>query len=115
MSSRERSESLAVHSSSIALLQERFRQLQRAKEMREEKELMKQVSKSHPTNSPTCSHDPSRLFFNSELITPPRPPPLLQDSSSSLLHRTGQSKNTETILCRSSNYDDSDIDTSLHL
>ncbi|XP_057465795.1 uncharacterized protein LOC130755432 [Actinidia eriantha] len=114
MSSRQRSESLAIHSSSIALLQERFRQLQRAKEMREEKELMKQVSKSHPTNSPTC-HDPSRLFFNSELIAPPRPPPLLQDSSSSLHHRMGQSKNTETILCRSSNYDDSDIDTSLHL
>ncbi|GFZ12596.1 hypothetical protein Acr_23g0009810 [Actinidia rufa] len=113
MSSRQRSESLVIHSSSIALLQERFRQLQRAKERREERELMRQVSKSHPTHSPTC-HDPSRLFFNSELIAPPRPPPL-QGSSSSLHHHMGQSKNTETFLCRSSNYDDSDIDTSLHL
>uniref|UniRef100_A0A803QBX2 Uncharacterized protein n=1 Tax=Cannabis sativa TaxID=3483 RepID=A0A803QBX2_CANSA len=34
------------HHSSIALLQERFRQLQRAKEMREEKELLRLLSES---------------------------------------------------------------------
>ncbi|KAL7175303.1 hypothetical protein ACSBR2_028996 [Camellia fascicularis] len=57
--SRQSSDSLVNHSS-IALLQERFKQLQRAKEMREERELSRQLSESQRANSTT--YDQSRLF-----------------------------------------------------
>ncbi|KAI4298793.1 hypothetical protein L6164_032310 [Bauhinia variegata] len=66
-----------VHShSSIALLQERFRQLQRVKEMREERELLKLVSQPKQLNhNPTTSYEPTRLFFHPELVVPSRSPP----------------------------------------
>jgi hypothetical protein len=47
--------------SSIALLQERFRQLQRVKEMREKRELLKMLSMSHEPIT-------TRLFLHPELI-----------------------------------------------
>lgn len=48
------------HHSSIALLQERFRQLQRVKEMRQERELLKTVSSSSSlSSSPSPSSSPS--------------------------------------------------------
>ncbi|XVE78327.1 hypothetical protein DITRI_Ditri13aG0135800 [Diplodiscus trichospermus] len=47
-------------SSSIALLQERFRQLQKVRERREEKELLKLFSESKHS-SPTMHHEPNRL------------------------------------------------------
>lgn len=71
---RENHDSTMVHSS-IALLQERFRQLQRVKEMREEKELKKlftEVPKHFNSNSnnntlpSTC--ESTRLFSHPELI-----------------------------------------------
>ncbi|KAK2412920.1 hypothetical protein QL285_048064 [Trifolium repens] len=49
--------------SSIALLQERFRQLQRVKEMREKRELLKMLSMSHEPITTT-----TRLFLHPELI-----------------------------------------------
>ncbi|KAL7207593.1 hypothetical protein ACSBR1_029525 [Camellia fascicularis] len=122
--SRQSSDSLVNHLP-IALLQERFKQLQRAKEMREERELSRQLSESQRVNSTT--YDQSRLFFHSEIILAPRPP---HQGSPSLQHNL-QSKNdnlratktptlanlqySETVMYRSSNYEDSDIDTSLHL
>ncbi|XP_059437058.1 uncharacterized protein LOC132170183 [Corylus avellana] len=74
----EDQDSTVIHSS-IALLQERFRQLQRVKEMREERELMRMLAEPnkhlnlHPPPMP--SEQPSKLFFHSELIIPPRSPP----------------------------------------
>ncbi|KAF7146231.1 hypothetical protein RHSIM_Rhsim04G0014600 [Rhododendron simsii] len=122
-------DSLIVHSSSIALLQERFRQLQRAKEMREGRELLRQVTEPDRDNSSTCQ-DPSRVLFQSELIRPLRLP--LQGSPSSS-YQQSQSKQAdlwaaatpptseslhymETVKHRSSSsFQESDIDTSLHL
>lgn len=57
--------------SSIVLLQERFRQLQRVKEMREEKEMLKLFSDSDLSttiNYNTHRYNPSNLFFQSELL-----------------------------------------------
>ncbi|XAR67383.1 hypothetical protein NMG60_11002116 [Bertholletia excelsa] len=123
--SRQRSEPPVKHSS-IALLQERFRQLQRAKEMREEKELLRQLSESQRINLNSC-YDPSRLFLQSELILQPRSS--LQGSPSS--HHTLQSTHTdlqgmenptssniqytEGVEYKSTKFEASDIDTSLRL
>lgn len=52
--------SVAVHSSSIALLQERFRQLQKMKEMREEREFVKLLSLSQSPKTHSCCS----FFFN---------------------------------------------------
>lgn len=75
---REEQDSTVIHSSSsIALLQERFRQLQRVKEMREERELMKMHAEPYKQLNlyPSMPYEeaPSRLFFHSELIIPPKP------------------------------------------
>lgn len=78
---RENSDQAVVHSS-IALLQERFRQLQRVKEMREERELLRLFSSSSDSSetsiSPTstaCNVPPpsNKLFYHPELIIPPQP------------------------------------------
>ncbi|KAK2447975.1 hypothetical protein P8452_12201 [Trifolium repens] len=84
---RENHDPTIVHSS-IALLQERFRQLERAKEMREERELKKIVNETKQFNSnntiitPSYDYDQSTRLFSSnhELIIPSRsssssPPP----------------------------------------
>lgn len=70
----------SVVNSSIALLQERFRQLQRVKEMREERELMKMHTapkQQFNSNIPTVTYDyeSTRLFSHPELIVPSRSPP----------------------------------------
>ncbi|KAL6005160.1 hypothetical protein ACLOJK_005722 [Asimina triloba] len=62
---------VAQHSSSIALLQERFRQLQRVKEMREEREQLRlfvEPDEIGPTNRCEPSSLSSTLFFHPELI-----------------------------------------------
>lgn len=62
--------------SSIAMLQERFRQLEKMKEMREERELLKLISVS-PNNHQQCPknlYEPSHMFFHSEIIFPTRLP-----------------------------------------
>ncbi|EXB29524.1 hypothetical protein L484_010582 [Morus notabilis] len=62
----------AVVHSSIALLQERFRQLQRVKEVREERELLRILSEhninnnNNLMNNPTMICEPLRLVFHSD-------------------------------------------------
>ena len=120
-----------AHHSSIALLQERFRQLQRAKEKREEKELVRLLSGSQRNISPARMYESS--FFN------PEPNTYQQRSSSPPVHQSSmflqpnlQKKNwdlrnpetssifanissTSTAMHRGFNLEDSDVDTSLHL
>ncbi|EOX93459.1 hypothetical protein QQP08_001727 [Theobroma cacao] len=114
-------------SSSIALLQERFRQLQKVREKREEKELLKLFAESERL-SPTMRYEPNRLSFQPEVILPYRQPP--QDSLS--LGLNPQSRQTDframgipaspsswpnsaATSSRSKNFENSDVDTSLHL
>lgn len=72
-----------VHSS-IALLQERFRELQRVKEMREERELLRMLTEPHNSickftvNNLTCQpqyYEPAKLFFHSDLVSQQRSTP----------------------------------------
>ncbi|KAK3199918.1 hypothetical protein Dsin_023333 [Dipteronia sinensis] len=115
-----------VHS--ITLLQERFKQLQRAKEKRRERELLRLFSESEQLNA-TTPDMPSRLFY-SEQIPAAMPPPLqaspdhqsliqikhsgLQISDTPLLENLW-STNTFMHKNNINNNDDSDVDTSLHL
>lgn len=112
--------------SSIALLQERFRQLQRAKEMREARELLRLLSELERVK-PATDFDPNRFFFHSELIhssiTLPQGSHNLQTNFQSKytdLQVTetpflANLSSTESVMDRTSNFDDSDVDTSLHL
>lgn len=127
-----------VVQSSIALLQERFRQLQRVKAMREEKELSKVLVESPRRLSPSMQYEPaaSRLFFHPELILQPRPPPhiclsLRPNPQSKLAGGFWCELDTPALMSSSptktlsshglldkfddSATDDDDIDTSLHL
>ncbi|KAM7279557.1 hypothetical protein ACFE04_006691 [Oxalis oulophora] len=114
----------ATHSS-ITLLQERFRQLQKAKEMRQEREILKlYYAKSEQFNSTYHRFEP---FFHSELIIPPCQN--LQGShcsQHSKISKHGDHQVTQTpilanlwsansVTQRMNNFDDSDVDTSLHL
>ncbi|KAI5334063.1 hypothetical protein L3X38_024196 [Prunus dulcis] len=126
-----------VSHSSIVLLQERFRQLQRAKEMREERELLRQVlSGSERINVPATHYEPTGLFFQSGGsggLTDPhyKPPPQgsmyhkpnLQSKHDNFLQVSDDESQVLGNICSSSvsvmnrtnNFDDSDVDTSLHL
>ncbi|KAK8485331.1 hypothetical protein V6N13_062798 [Hibiscus sabdariffa] len=69
---REDDRVVSTQSSSIALLQERFRQLERMKEMREERELLRKLSeRPRQCNKPP----PSGLFLFHLLTSAPRPWP----------------------------------------
>lgn len=128
-----------VVQSSIALLQERFRQLQRLKEMREEKELRRLLYE--PSNKlfkvpETPNHEPSRVFFEPDLGLPlssaASPPPQLslslwpcsRGSSGSCLRSTdarvfvsSRFSGTQSLRANLSDKaeDFDDVDTSLHL
>lgn len=122
---RQGSDPIAIHSS-IALLQERFRRLQRAKEMRKERELLRVFSQS-PGVNPTEFSEPSGSFFQSELILTHGPPflgslssqPNLQNKHSDLqvidTPILANLRPSENVYQASKNFDDSDVDTSLHL
>ncbi|KAE8125416.1 hypothetical protein FH972_020226 [Carpinus fangiana] len=97
--------------SSIVLLQERFRQLQRAKEMREARELLRLLSEPERVK-PAMHYDPNRLFFHSELIHSSSKHTDLQIKETPFLANLGS---TESVMDRTNNFDDSDVDTSLHL
>ncbi|EEF30686.1 hypothetical protein RCOM_0483300 [Ricinus communis] len=135
-----------VASSSIALLQERFRELQRIREKRREKELLKlfsSESEKRKSNSSSCSSsssssgasagmhfEPNKLTFQPEMILPNRAP-ALQDSFLSLRlnsqsnnHADIRALDTPTSLWPNTstgsssprtNFEHSDVDTSLHL
>ncbi|KAE8725453.1 putative Heavy metal transport/detoxification superfamily protein [Hibiscus syriacus] len=114
---------VAVYSS-IALLQERFRHLQRAKEMRREREVLWLLSKAEHINQAT-PHQAPQSFFGSELILLPRPP--LQGSiytQTSMHAQHHQVIDTlslsnlqprDSVVHHASTFNDSDVDTSLHL
>ncbi|OAY33015.1 hypothetical protein MANES_13G062900v8 [Manihot esculenta] len=112
-----------VASSSIALLQERFRELQRIRERRQEKELLKLFSEPERSAPAGMNFDPSKMTFHQpEMI---RAPPL-QDSHLSLGLNSLSSNNHADIIktptslwpstgSSSRNFENSDVDTSLHL
>ncbi|XP_068338960.1 uncharacterized protein [Pyrus communis] len=132
---RQGKDGTAVHSS-IVLLQERFRQLQRAKEIRQERELLRQIlSESDRICTPAAYYEPTGLFLQSGLTVshnskpPPHQPlysmylqPNLQSKQSSYLQVSDETRDmgnvgssSVPVICRTDNFDDSDVDTSLRL
>ncbi|XP_057497505.1 uncharacterized protein LOC130782263 [Actinidia eriantha] len=71
---RKSSDHQVVIHSSIALLRERFMQLQREKEMRQRRAFLRTLweSERYITNSPTAHYEPPKLFFfQTEILKPP--------------------------------------------
>lgn len=122
-------------SSSIALLQERFRQLQRVKEKREERKLLKLYSEPE-TMAPAMLLEPGKLWSSQpETVGPCRQPLNLNQDFLSLGPNSNQNiKYTDSrpirkatpwssslwpvesnFVSTSSSSDSSDVDTSLHL
>lgn len=124
--------------SSIALLQQRFKQLQRAKEMREVRELSRNLLEPKPFNPTNFTQydQPSNysLFISPELIFQPRSPatnisPSLwwnshskvddQSVESPVFMSLRPARTTSNLHAFSSGVDKSgtsdDVDTSLHL
>ncbi|XP_030930863.1 uncharacterized protein LOC126696143 [Quercus robur] len=114
-------------SSSIALLQERFRQLEKVKERREEKELLNLFAETERI-MPTTHFEPSKLSFQPQMTTPNRS--TLRDSPSLELNlQTKQADvqamkrptltdlwpNGAAMASTSRSFENSDVDTSLHL
>ncbi|KAE8679154.1 putative metal ion binding protein [Hibiscus syriacus] len=111
----------AVHSS-IALLQERFRRLQRARELRQEREVLLLLSEAERIKSGT-PNETSQSFFHSELML--KPTPHLQgsaygESGMRSMHNRRQVIETpifsnlqqkDTVL-HTFTFNDSDVDTS---
>ncbi|KAL2475751.1 2-oxoglutarate (2OG) and Fe(II)-dependent oxygenase superfamily protein [Abeliophyllum distichum] len=129
---RQTDHSTTVTLSSIALLQERFRQLEKMKEMRQEKALLRMLSVSESRYSPpTMNYEPVYKSFSSELMMfAPRKPDcqlslsLFPDTQIKSPSFRGAEVPRDTIFidkpsaCSSSikiDNSDSDIDTSLHL
>ncbi|KAK4847230.1 hypothetical protein QYF36_027304 [Acer negundo] len=121
-----------IVNSSIALLQERFRQLERVREKREEKEMLKLFNESDRVVSPAMRYEPNKLSpFQPEMILPHHSHrPHLQESLSLGLnyqdrHADFRAKTTPTSTglwpnspsgpSTSRSFDHSDVDTSLHL
>ncbi|KAI4305663.1 hypothetical protein L6164_029015 [Bauhinia variegata] len=119
--------------SSIALLQERFRQLEKVKERREGKELLKLFSEAQ-TSSSAKRFQPSESSLQPRLVDHQhRPSALHHDSLSLGLNLTNKVVNDNRSPGRGSpavnlwadgaaatsstsrNFDNSDVDTSLHL
>ncbi|KAG5607986.1 hypothetical protein H5410_029478 [Solanum commersonii] len=103
--------------SSISLLQERFKQLQKIKKMRQEKELLKNML-MHFDHHDVESYNNNKLYFHSELNMVS---PINNDKSSSRfslsLWPDIKSRNivrsTPKLKCDYNSH--SDVDTSLHL
>lgn len=114
-----------VHSS-IALLQERFRQLQKAKEMREERELIRAPAADGDRPSSTAYCEQPKWFFHPDLFRPSQPlqgppsqqtdtqgnRPELEDVETSLSMSLWPDKPRDN---RSVHYNETDVDTSLRL
>ncbi|KAF9610278.1 hypothetical protein IFM89_021839 [Coptis chinensis] len=126
---RQQDGDLIVSHSSIALLQERFKQLERMKEMREQKEVLRLFPVSERTTSPTMHYEPSRRYCNPELSLSPRPSPQGSLSSRPESHHNKQTdyRDVDTPLLMnlwpknralhrtSFTCDNNEVDTSLHL
>ncbi|KAK6947039.1 hypothetical protein RJ641_000512 [Dillenia turbinata] len=120
-----RSSSSDAKQSSIILLQERFKKLHRAKEMREAKQLLKLFSASAQVTRSSL-HEPCKTFLRSELILPPTPEKSSVDvvRTDSKMHAdaqvietpsSGNCLSTDRVMHKANKFEDSDIDTSLHL
>ncbi|GMI72671.1 hypothetical protein HRI_000936400 [Hibiscus trionum] len=133
-----------TQSSSIALLQERFRQLERMREMREERELLRKLSEARPKQCNEPSSSGLLLFHLLTSSSPPRQVPNLSlwSGGGSQYSRGAAASSSSTLGCmeaplfallpadigtpssaslhvghnefRDSEYCD-DVDTSLHL
>lgn len=114
-------------SSSIALLQERFRQLEKVKEQREEKELLNLFAETERI-MPTAHFEPSKLSFQPQMTNPNWS--TLRDSPSLELNLqtkqvdvqamkrptlTDLRPNGAAMASTSRSFENSDVDTSLHL
>lgn len=133
---READHSSGVALSSIALLQERFRQLQKMKELRQEKELLRMLSESERYSPPIIPYNydqfRSNTFSGSESVLTFLPPKTHCQLSLSLWPDSQTTKHPDSwgiveaqsnrakssLVCTSSiklENSGSDIDTSLHL
>ncbi|KAK7299856.1 hypothetical protein RJT34_10684 [Clitoria ternatea] len=112
--------------SSIALLQERFRQLEKVKERREGKQLLKLLSSSESQRGTSSLHNPTSQNSPQPRLLPPHHRPTLHDSLSLGLNLTSNDHNNTMKSSPSNNlwtqgattsrnFDNSDVDTSLHL
>ncbi|KDP39245.1 hypothetical protein JCGZ_01002 [Jatropha curcas] len=122
---RQNCDPTVIHSS-IALLQERFRQLEKAKEMRQQRELLRLFSEAEQVQS-AKDYEPSRPFFHSELTLSPGQPlqgslyvqPNMENKYTDLpVNETPNLVNLwskNTVMHNINNFDESDVDTSLHL
>ncbi|KAL5700045.1 hypothetical protein ACHQM5_025544 [Ranunculus cassubicifolius] len=128
---RQDSDLLVAHSS-IALLQERFKQLEKMKEMREQRELLRLFPESAERRSGSAMHynKPSKgRYCNPELSLSPAPSlhgsslPFRQEKQrdyedvKSLLSMNLWPTNANRANSRTSHhgYDNNEVDTSLHL
>ncbi|KAK6934558.1 hypothetical protein RJ641_034713 [Dillenia turbinata] len=109
--------------SSIMLLQERFKKLHRVKEMREAKQLLKLFSASAQV-AQSSLHEPCICW--SKLILPPTPEKSSVDvvRTDSKMHAdaevietpiSGNCLSTDRVMHKANKFEDTDIDTSLHL
>ncbi|KAM1010362.1 hypothetical protein ACFX2I_045785 [Malus domestica] len=129
MGRQSASDPTLVSVSSIALLQERFRQLQKVKERREEQQLLKKLSETNYQRV-VCTtrhfdHQPAKFSFESDIVVPVRPSAPADHSLSLGLNLQPYStnswpNNTKAASAAASasakSFDNSDlIDTSLHL
>ncbi|KAL0907062.1 hypothetical protein M5K25_025602 [Dendrobium thyrsiflorum] len=113
----------SVHHSSIALLQERFRQLERVKELREEREQNKALTDAGRRSPSTCYEQQqqqpatSKWFIHPDLIHPSGPLSGGGPSSSLRSHEEhNEIQNFDTPLSiEPLGYSEGDVDTSLHL
>ncbi|KAL9316807.1 hypothetical protein ACSQ67_017808 [Phaseolus vulgaris] len=121
---RQGNDPTASVNSSIALLQERFRQLEKVKERREGKQLLQLLSSQSTSSS--IMHNPSSQNSQQQQHHPRMVPPP-HDSLSLGLNFTQGYHNTMNVKPHpssslwpqgaptSTNFDTSDVDTSLHL
>ncbi|MFS7933944.1 hypothetical protein Hanom_Chr05g00385751 [Helianthus anomalus] len=117
--------------SSIAMLQERFRQLEKVKEMREERELLKLISSPSPSPSPsdhiilfpTPNHHAHELLTLSlSLSLWPNSSQMKQqqqqqhvDTSYWDINIQNTQQHNPSWLIKNKNVDSTDVDTTLHL
>ncbi|TKY57481.1 hypothetical protein E2542_SST21929 [Spatholobus suberectus] len=113
--------------SSIALLQERFRQLEKVKERREGKELLKLLSCESQRSTSSTMHNPTSQNSQQPRLVVPHNRPTLHDSLSLGLNLTNKQGDHNAMkptpssnlwpqgASTSRNFDSSDVDTSLHL
>ncbi|URE36889.1 hypothetical protein MUK42_16119 [Musa troglodytarum] len=110
---RQNGDPFALHAS-IALLQERFKQLQRVKELREQRELQKVWSEGEPPNS-SAQCGQQNWLFNSDLPWPRRHlgdhvGPHAPENAPSMSLRPSRSIAQNAVPGH-----ETDVDTSLHL